>query len=246
MKGQDQLRLYLTKDVTYFERSTFGAMLDAITDRAFTGVPCPRCKTMGILDEPWTIKQRKHRLADGSEITVTLDKPILAETGKECDKCEGEGYIPVRLVPKKAELTARPMQTQSHESKGAPPEATLLRYATVSRRLGLMPRRLATALVHAYDEAGEALDGRAEGRAWSLAPLVDSGRKLLAKMREEDESKRRVEPWRKLVALMDSREADKTHPIEYRTALLALIPAQTAALLSEAERSWERLINAGL
>jgi hypothetical protein len=244
MRNQGELSGFLTKDIAYFERSTFGATIEAIIAGAYLSRKCLRCDGLGILDEPHTIthtidhftRERTElgeRLADGR----WLAKPVHASTGKDCPRCQGTGYVPSRRDDH--ENTSMKHQTVTKE---APPDALLMRYAAVSRRLIRMPSLLAAALVAAFGDEGESLAETSRGRAWAAAPLTDAGKKLLEHLRATSR-KDDLNPWRAVSALTDLARIDAAHPLPKRTELLALASIEAAALVTEAVTAWEGLID---
>ena len=241
MRGERELVLYLTSDVSYFEHSTFGYALDALEDGAIIGRTCWKCHGVGILDEPHTVtcfidhytREKRH-----------LAKPLESPTGKDCDACEGTGNIKSRRSPPGDELvTARPSVKRQEKAKEAPPDQVLMRYAAVSRRLSRMRRELADALALAWGDSGEAV-AESLGRSWAATPVTRSGRALLAHLRETSHGKHDVEPWRQLAALIEQRRLDAVKPLEQRTKLLAQMAVEATELLAAAEVEYERQLDA--
>lgn len=236
MRNQRELSDFLTMDISYFERSTFGATIEAIIAGAYLSRKCLRCDGLGILDEPHIIT---HTIDHFTRERTELAKPIHAETGKDCPRCQGTGYVPIRRDDH--ERTGMKHQTLNKE---APPDAMLMRYAAVSRRLMRMPSLLSAALIAAFGDEGESLAETSRGRAWAAAPLTDAGKSLLEHLRAAGARKDDLNPWRSVSALTDLARIDAAHPLKKRTELLAEASTQATALVCEAVRAWEELLDA--
>jgi hypothetical protein len=246
MKEAEDLILFLTSDTSYFERSTFSATLEAIKDRAFTSRPCPICKTYGVLDVPWIQTHRRVFDGDGEELEPErLEKPIKHQTGKDCENCKGNGYLPVRIKKNDSNATAKPTINRKEAAKESPPDTVIVRYAKVSRRFSHMSPALAGVLVDCWGDSGEALKDTM-GRAWACAPRTVSGHDLLHYLREKSKGKRKVEPWRQLQALIEEANLEKVEKNEKRAKLLAGVLKETIELLNLAEREWEALVDVGM
>jgi len=234
MRNQGELMDFLTKDISYFERSTFSATIEAIIAGAYISRKCLPCDGLGILDEAHVIT---HTVDHYTRERTELKKPIHAQTGKDCPRCQGTGYVPIRRDYH--ERTGMKHQTVTKE---APPDAVLMRYAAVSRRLMCMPVLLAAAIVAAFGDEGESLAETSRGRAWAAAPLTEAGRSLLdhlrATARKDD-----LNPWRSVSALTDLARIDAAHPLPKRTELLAAASTQAAALVNDAVMAWEGLLD---
>lgn len=230
MLGERELTQFLTSDISYFERSTMGSMIDQLNSRAYGGRVCERCGGFGILDEPWELDRNCH----GEKID-----PIQIPTGKECPACRGIGYTKMRLRISPFAETCRPGHASDRHVKEPPPDEVLCRYARVTRRLVAMGPRLSSALLAAYGDAGEAhaADG-CRGRSWAASPLTKAGRKLVAQLREHTKAGT-IDAWRGVDAMTAIARDDAAHPIKARTELLARAVIQAEALVAEAIRAWE-------
>lgn len=239
MKDERELVQFLTSDVSYFERSTFGAMIEQLQSAAYGTRPCTDCGGHGVLDQPWKLTK------DTPKGVITLDIP----TGKTCPRCNGSGHLAVRIRGSGV-VTARPTHSHETRAKEAPPDEILVRYARVSRRLLTMGPYLSAALMEAYGDAGEAHSGELlRGRHWAAAPLTQAGRRLLEWLREgksKGQAKRKtgskvkeINPWRALEALTDLAKLDASKPDKARSELLAQAASQAAELVKQAEKAWE-------
>lgn len=231
---QDDLTWYLTEGTSCFERSTFGAVLDAVIFLAFGSKTCSECGGVGVLNEPWTLTHRTARNGD----KVPLSTPIEIPTGKDCPHCGGKGSVKERLVPESdKELTCRPKHTHHSTGKDAPADSVLTRYALVSRRLSRMPLVLSLALQAAYGDEGEANASTLRGRAWAVMPLTTAGRKLLEQHRAlPDAGENQFRAVRALTEMAEEKSQDPA-----RKRLLADAIEQAVRLTRRAEDSWTAL-----
>lgn len=232
---QDILTWYLTEGTSYFERSTFGAALDAVIFLAFGSQTCDKCDGVGILDQPWTLT---HRVAPNGD-KVLLPSPIAVPTGKDCPKCGGRGVIQVQLINRDPEepLTCRPKHCHHNTGKAAPPDSVLTLYAIVSRRLSRMPKALSLALQAAYGDEGEANASTRRGRAWAVMPLTVAGRKLLEHHRTLPDAGENQ--FRAVLALTEMADEENQDPARKR--LLAEAVEQAVRLTRRAEEYWTAL-----
>lgn len=228
MRDEAELQWYLTIGTSFFERSTFGAVLDAGVLYAFGTSPCPVCHGAGIVDRRWY-----GRDASGNK--------VLFPTGKSCSKCDGRGALVGRLVQSDEPITARPTCHRDFGARQPPPDQVLVRYARVSRRLGKMPLGLRTAICAAYGDVGEAqLGSGLRGRSWALAPLTKPGKELLAMARRARDVARSMTHNEEPVALLTAlAQIDAVKPNKIRRALLQQAAAEARELLLLAELSWE-------
>jgi len=232
MRGERELTQFITGDVSYFERSTMGAMIDQLNSRAYGGRPCEKCEGVGVLDEPWELTRNCH----GEKID-----PVQVPTGKECPVCRGVGYTPMRLKHSAFALTCKPGHSSDRRAKEPPPDEVLCRYARVTRRLVAMGPRLSVALLAAFGDAGEAnaADG-CRGRSWAASPLTRAGRRLVSQLREHSRADT-IDAWRGVEAMTAIARDDAAHPIKARTELLAQAAKQAESLVTEAIAAWEAL-----
>lgn len=236
---QDDLTWYLTEGISYFERSTFGSMLDATVMRAFGTQTCEQCDGAGVLDEPWVMTHvTVHRGDSRREYESALPAPVGIPTGKDCPRCHGTGVREERLVPRDdKELTCRPKAEGHGVTKGAPPDEILTRYAFVSRRLGQMPACLSEALQVAYGDDGEASLFTLRGRSWAVTPLTVAGRRLTELHRAKSHGN--DNQFRAVAAMSEMADSKETTP-ETRKLLGEAIE-QAAALTKRAEDYWNSL-----
>lgn len=232
MRDRDELTWYLTHGLSTFERSTFGAILDVLESRAYTSQVCHHCWGSGILSE------KKCFRVDGQKVYMP--------DGAWCPVCHGTGAISVRITTDDLDAIQTVHATghsSESNSRSAPPDEALARYALVSRRLYRMSPHTRDALVAAYGDAGQihAKDG-IRGRAWAVAPLTVPGRKLLRHARDRrdanpDQALGNEDPVALLTAVA---QLDASSPLPERTRLLAEAIEASWELLREAEREWER------
>ena len=138
---------------TAFERSTFGPMLERAELYGHGSWRCSRCRGSGVLQG----------------------------NGAWCDRCNGTGAIPYQLDPASSEridqITAH--STGSNHGAGYVPDDTVMaRYAVISRRLSLLPRRLALALEAYHGDRGIHCAAHHTWPMVAVYPLTASGQKL--------------------------------------------------------------------
>lgn len=244
MIDAEELTWFLTEGLSVFERSTTGAILEKLEMDAYVSRSCRRCGGCGVLDEGWT--QTHRRCLNSNDPDNKYEIPPIAHlTGAWCPKCNGTGAEPMRLSAEEQRLvdTGDWSSDDKEGKRSAVPDATLVRYAHVSRTLSLMPSLLREALVMAYGDEGEGLSSTVHGRSWACSPLTIAGGELLLKERRRrtvDEKDAPERPIRCMTALANLG-ANKAHP--ERVKLLAEAAADAERLLNSAERAWTRIVS---
>jgi hypothetical protein len=231
MKGERDLQWYLTEGIPKFERSPMGSMIEMLDLRAWASRECPRCKGLGFTDEPWVM----HRDWNGNDIS-----PRAIQSGRECHKCKGVGGLPIRQSNGGEYLTARPKSSHDESNREAPDDATLTRYAIVSRRLSRMARVLSEALQVGYGPDGEANALTIRGRAWAVTPQTRAGQELLERFRGKNPDHETA--WMPVHAMVEISRQDAAAGNPQRTKLLAEAGNQARHLLAMAELDWEEQI----
>lgn len=230
MIGERDLQWYCIEGITKFERSPMGSMLSMQDMMSCASRKCDRCGGLGYTDEPW-VMTRDWR---GNEIA-----PRQIDSGKECPRCRGTGGVRVK-VPDGGEITARPKSSHDETSREAPDDATLTRYAIVSRRLSKMPLLLSKAIQAGYGADGEANLATIRGRAWAVTPLTSAGKELLERFRGKNPDHEHA--YMPVLAMTEIARQDAAGSQEKRTKLLGEAAAQARHLLAMAELSWEEQI----
>jgi hypothetical protein len=188
IRGIDSIEKYLGRYQAAFERSTTGAILDMIRDKAFTSKPCTRCDGSGILG---TIEEA---MLGGNLTEKQSGRPImdaLAEKFADCPECHGSGAIcrprgkgsvalskDAPFAPLNA-LDARPGAGGEHRAKEPPPDDVLIEYAKTSRRLMYMLPSLREAFCEACGPEGQSWADDKRGRVWAVLKCTEAGRRLL-------------------------------------------------------------------
>lgn len=132
-----------------FERSTFGAMLEAAEREAYVTRTCANC-TAGIIDA----------------------------TGAWCDRCNGTGSVPVRKPRRGAEPTVR-VTRHREEVGFEPEDWQLRRYARVSRRLDALNPTDVAVLAAYHGDQGARWGATKRGRLFAVYALTKAGARLL-------------------------------------------------------------------
>jgi len=227
---QDKLEWFLSYGITVFERSTTGAILDKIAMDAFASRRCHVCDGSGIIQKTFQTRTGKSSYR-------------LIEAGSWCFKCNGVGRNAVRLSPEEQAMAGSSGHghRDTDSMRAAVPDAVIVQYATVSRRLARMPRVLMLAIMDGYGDEGAECALTPKGRAWAVTPRTTPGRRLLAQERARKEATKGVNPERPVRAMLALAALDGHKPNADRTKLLAEASQMAVALLLTAERSWETI-----
>lgn len=223
MRGEADLVWFLSFGETLFERSTTGATLELLESRAYASHPCTRrgCKG-GILE----------KVAPGVKYQV----------GDWCPRCKGTGVVPVRLTAtssSRGNINVRPTTSAGRAGRSGIDDDRLPRYASVSRRMWLMPVRLRDALRLGYGDSGEACSNTRLGRSWAVAPLTAAGSRLLSEyVATHPEHGGQQDPLDTLTAM---RQADQAKQVSKRNPLVWQAVQQAETMLAEAEDAWDAL-----
>lgn len=242
IKHKNDLVWFTSEGQGYFERSTFGGQLDACIFAAFGSKPCVPCGGSGILDKPWVQYSRVYLNSIGEEIKEKLPEPIHHRTGMTCDRCNGQGYKQKRLVRRSLPGEMRLNPTRERCQRAAPADEILLRYAFISRRLGMLPRNLAEAMLCAYGDEGEFMFKTTQDRRWAVAHLTEEGLEVLEEIRgrlSDSDSQ-----FRAMASLLEYRDGvkDLKGAEKTRVEIVLYNVAESARqLLEMAELSWNAL-----
>lgn len=233
MREQQELTWYLGAGQSVFERSTIGAILDKLELESCTSRTCRVCKGEGIVDEP-------HECRDPKDSART----ITVQFGAWCRKCKGIGVEPVFLSSDEQRLAATGdwSRGDTDGARCAVPDATLIRYAFVSRMLSRMPLEAREVIEAAYGDAGEELSRTLKGREWAVMPLTEAGRELLRSERDRKATVGVTEPERPVWCLCSLADLPKSERHPERTILLDAAREQAVKMLREAEATWDLIV----
>lgn len=216
-KDQAALSWYFTAGASAFERSTMGPMLD----RA----------------ELYALKRTQSRCRRCSRQAT----PGILEDGAWCPKCHGTGYVQSRVDHAERSEDELPVnETRSSEGGYTPDDATMTRYAIISRRLSLLPKLWQDALESYHGPKGERCAHPPGWRLVSLYPLVEPGRRLvmLADEHLDDLARERYRGEPAYEKCWWQVAWQKTRDVKQRAALIAAAEEQATVLHDEASRGW--------
>jgi len=221
---------YLTEGVPAFERSSMAGQLQRAEAEAHQ-TTCPVCNGMGTYTEAWLERSmRKYRERNPSKPLAweVREDEKRRKLGRRCKRCKGSGVLaaPIPLVSALPDPTAQPTQ-KSHsvgeDSRETVPEATILRFARVSRWLGQLPLSEREALCAAYmQEAcreGMSAAEREIDRIWAVVPLTAEGQICAQTFRALGSGGFQVECSQRLRALRPTPLADQARILNDWSAL---------------------------
>lgn len=213
VSGRDEADLtwYFGPGACAFERSTFGAMLAAIERDAYVSEPCGACGSTGIVEA----------------------------SGAWCPRCSGAGSVPRRKGARSRDTWGKSVmhvRGARGDSQGyTPDDGTLTRYAVLSRRVAQLDARHFDVLATYYGDAGARWGRTRHGRAFAIAPLTQSGARLVEYSRSRGQSAS-VLAGHEILGV--EAELDRTQPRRERRALLDAALRQAEALYCAAARAW--------
>lgn len=206
------LEWYFGPGQSAFERSTFGAMLEACERASFTTTKCARCDGDGVLDV-------------GS-----------LSVAKWCPACGGTGYRERRARHDRGPVTAQPTAEDKGGRGYTPTEHALERYAAVSRRLDRVESQHVEVLAAYYGDTGARWGRTRHGRVFAVYALTPAGHKLvrMAMLGSGTDGVHLSASERIGV----QAELEKTQPKQQRRALLDAADRQARELVDAASVAW--------
>lgn len=226
MIDAEELTWFELEGVTYFERSPTGPMLDNLEAAAYKSSYCHTCAGKGIVDKPWSGLDRH-------------GEPVNFMHGAWCSKCNGTGSIPVRLTAEEQRSADNGELAENHNegARAAVDDSVLIRYAQVSRALDRMDSFYRDAIETAYGAMGEFLATTPHGRSWSLAPMTEAGKEIVAKERENKKSE--LNPDMQIVFLTELAKTSSGKKDHELIAALGKAANEAESILKLAEFRWE-------
>lgn len=206
------LEWYFGPGQSAFERSTFGAMLDAMERASFSTTRCARCDGDGVLDVG------------------------MVAAAKWCPACGGTGYRERRSRHTNATLTAQPTAEDKGGRGYTPTERALERYAAVSRRLDRVERAHVEVLTAYYGDTGARWGRTRHGRTFAVYALTPAGHKLVRMaMLGSGTDGVHLSAGERIGV---QAELEKTQPKATRRALLDAADRQARELVEAASVEW--------
>ncbi len=212
---ESQLDWYYGEGSATFERSTFGDQLEHASLFAGATRPCFWCG--GI---PASVYGGE---VPGSGFT---------ETGAECRKCHGAGWVASDQRKADGALTAKPKPAARVESGYWPGHDALTRYATMSRvvnQVSDMGRSLELALRAFYGDIGARWGRHAYGRIFAVYPLTRAGTRLC-----ETSRRRSIEALQDVDILQNEKVLQGQQPNDIRRLLFDRADREARVLHAEA------------
>jgi len=221
---------YLTEGVPAFERSSMAGQLQRAEEEAHQ-TTCPVCNGMGTYTEAWlerSMRKYRERNPGKPRAWEVREADKRRKLGRKCKRCKGKGMLaaPIPLVSALPPPTAQPKQkphSAGEDSRDTVPDATVLRFARVSRWLGQLPLSERDALCAAYmQEAcreGMFAAERETDRLWAVVPLTAVGQQYAQALRSAGAEAFQDECRRRLRALRPTPLADQARVLNDWSAL---------------------------
>lgn len=193
-----------------FERSTTGAILEQALLNSDGWKPCAICTGRGILTNRAAVRRHVEarrpteprvryelKRVRGALEDTRIDEHVPVDVGSWCQFCRGTGAVPerrpagssLRSVYRDGQcvivggLDARPGSVSIKCGRSEPNASALVRFARVTRRLGLIGESDRTVLLAYHGDPGARWGREPVGRIFVLYPLTRGGRSLLGKGR---------------------------------------------------------------
>jgi hypothetical protein len=232
---------------TFFERSTFGAILRQIERDAYISNECPACKGKGLLEEEDLPANRacypcEKRRGDEASKCVYCYGTLKIQAGCWCRRCRGVGALPVREKRANRALTVR---STGRSGGYEVADEDLRRYARAARRVDRMGEghpELVQALAAYHGDVGARYANKMLGRRFALYCLTPAGETLLKRSMKQSAEGLTLMAYERIEA---EAEAERQQSKPNRKALLETADRQAAELYDRACHRWNVLFRSG-